>query len=624
MFSIWTLICVTLGYMLLLVAVATLGNKVKKLPNAVYSLALGIHCTSWAFFGTTTQAAQFGWPLVPTYLGVILVMLFGYGLLIRVNTICKQYNISSIAEFISVRYHHSSAIAVLVTCICFLGVIPYIALQLDAITLALNVLIIDADGWSNSISFYVALSMALFAIWFGARNMSLRDHNSGLMLTIAAQSVVKFFALAAVGLFVVYGIFDGFIDLTQRSLNFAPTLELINKPFAIWIYISHVLLGVCSMFCLPRQFHINFVENRHNDEIRQARWLFPAYLIGMSIFILPIALGGMIVFGDTQNPVLTAQSIASSTVTTDSYVLALPIAAQNMPIALIAFIGGLAASSSMVIVATLALGSMVANSLITPLLFWLKASKAKRTNTVQGPSNILAQNGVKLTGQQILRIRQATILVMLCIAYIYHLHISQEEPLAQTGTIALSFLSQTFPAILMGIYWRRANKYGAFAGISAGVVTVLIGMLIPAMTSGAQVHSYVLVNSITLDLLESERIAFVLFLSFALNVATLALVSVLTDNKVSNPYASSALEALPSDIKFSDLVALTDQILPHNTAQHFREQFAFVGIAQDDITPANVLSKAESLLASHMGKASTRILLNTIAGAEPISKQKVD
>ncbi|OFA30672.1 hypothetical protein BAE46_10710 [Glaciecola punicea] len=623
MFSIWTLICVTLGYMLLLVAIATVGNKAKKLPKSVYSLALGIHCTSWAFFGTTTQAAQFGWPLVPTYLGVIIVMLFGYRLLIRVNTICKQYNISSIAEFISVRYNHSNSIAVLITSICFLGVIPYIALQLDAITLALNLLIVDVNDWSNSISFYVTLGMAVFAIWFGARNMSLTDHNPGLMLTIAAQSVVKIVALLAVGLFVVYGIFDGLVDLAQRSLAYEPTLELMTKPFAVWIYTSHVLLGVCSMFCLPRQFHINFVENRHNDEIRQARWLFPAYLIGMSIFILPIALGGMIVFGDAQSPLLITQSTAPVNVTTDSYVLAMPIAAQNMPIALIAFIGGLAASSSMVIVATLALGNMVTNSLITPLLFWLNASKVKRAIVESAPQNNLVNNSLKLSGRQILRIRQLTILVMLCIAYIYHLHISQEAPLAQTGTIALSLLSQTFPAILLGIYWRRANKYGAFVGIVAGVLTIIIGMLVPALAPQLDAQTYLQVSPVTLDLVESENIAFVLFLSFAINLLLLAIVSILTDNKVSNPYASSALSNLHSDIKFSDLLTLTDQILPHAAAQTFRDQVVFVGIKQDDIAPSNVLNKAENLLASHMGKASTRILLSAIANAEPISKQKL-
>lgn len=592
MFSVWTLIGITLGYILFLFIIATIGNKAKNLPSCVYSLALGIHCTSWAFFGTTTQAAQFGWPLVPTYLGVILVMLFGYKMLIRVSTICKQYNISSIAEFISVRYNHSNSIAVLITLICFIGVIPYIALQLDAITLALNLLISDVDDWSGSVSLYVTIGMALFAIWFGARKMSLTERNSGLMLTIAAQSIVKLVALLIVGLFVVYDVFDGFVDLVERSLAYAPTREVIDKPFAIWIYVSHVLLGICSMFCLPRQFHINFVENRNEEEIRQARWLFPTYLIGISLFVLPIAMGGMLFFGEASN--------STNRYTTDSFVLAIPIAMNNIHIAVIAFLGGLAASSSMIIVATLALGNMVANSLITPLLLALNAAKMKQAITAID-SKRESTKSFKLSGGQVLRIRQLTIVVMLFIAYAYHLNISQQTPLVQTGTIALSLLSQTFPAILLGIYWRRANRIGALAGILTGVSTILIGMLLPAISD--QSISY----------LNDQRIAFVLFVSFCINTFMLVTVSLFTQSKEANPYSSSALSSLNANIRFSDLLKLTDQILPSDTAREFREQVVFVGIKEDDIAPFTVLGKAENLLASHMGSASTRILFSAIA-----------
>jgi Na+/proline symporter/signal transduction histidine kinase/CheY-like chemotaxis protein len=594
MFSIWTLIGITLGYMLFLFILATIGNRAKKLPSSVYSLALGIHCTSWAFFGTTTQAAQFGWPLVPTYLGVILVMLFGYKMLIRVNTICKQYNISSIAEFISVRYNHSNSIAVLVTLICFIGVIPYIALQLDAITLALNLLIIDLDDWSSSISLYATMGMALFAIWFGARKMSLTERNSGLMLTIAAQSIVKLLALLIVGLFVVYSVFDGFVDLVESSLAYTPTREIIDKPFALLIYISHVLLGICSMFCLPRQFHVNFVENRNEEEIRQARWLFPAYLIGISFFVLPIAIGGTLFFGATEN--------SASTYSTDSFVLAIPIAMNNIYIVVIAFVGGLAASSSMIIVATLALGNMVANSLITPLLLALNAAKMKKKiATISSVQKDI--RAFKLSGEQVLRIRQFTIVIMLFIAYTYHLNVIQQTPLVQTGTIALSLLSQTFPAILLGIYWRRANRIGALAGILSGVSTIVVGMLLPVISNES------------ISDLNDQKIAFVLFASFSINIIVLIAVSLFTQDKVVNPYSSSALNSLNANIRFSDLLKLTDQILPPNIAREFKDQVVFVGIKEDEIVPFTVLSKAENLLASHMGSASTRILFSAIAYA---------
>ena len=606
MFSIWTLVAITLGYMFFLFAIATLGNRAKRLPKSVYSLALGIHCTSWAFFGTTTQAANFGWPLIPTYLGVIVVMLVGFRLLLRVNTICKQYNISSIAEFVSIRFEHSNAIAVIVTLICFIGVIPYIALQLDAITLALNLLLIDADTWSGSISFYVTVGMAIFAIWFGARNMSLTERNSGLMLTIAFQSLVKLLALCVVGFFVVYWVFDGAIDLFEQSLNFSHTRQVIDKPFAIWVYFSHVLLGICSMFCLPRQFHINFVENRGEEELRQARWLFVSYLLGMSVFILPIAMAGMLLFG-LPSVISTPIGLDPSTInpeqvsySTDSYVLAIPIAFNNAAIAVVAFIGGLAASSSMVIVATLALGNMVANSVITPLFFKVKSSK-----TIAGG----------ISGNALLRIRQATILIMLCIAYAYHINVSQLTPLAETGTIALSLLSQTFPAILLGIYWRKASRAGAISGIVLGMLTVAFGMLYPAL----QTQSSIVENS---NYSSAEQIAFVLFISLLVNALAIILISLVLHIRNTslgvvalNPYASSALQVFQSNIRLQDLLKLSEQILPPAKAKEFRSSAKFVD-EPDAIAPIQLLKQGEKLLSSHMGSASTRILLSAIATRE--------
>ena len=648
MFSIWTLVTVTVIYMLLLFVLASVGNRAKRLPKSVYSLALGIHCTSWAFFGTTTQAAQFGWPLVPTYLGVILVMLFGFKLFLRVNAICKQYKVSSIAEFISIRYEHSNLIASIVTFICVIGVIPYIALQLDAIKLALSLLLSDTNtlASSSSLSLYITLGMAAFAIWFGARKMNLTDRNAGLMLTIAAQSLVKLIAMLMVGLFVVYSVFDGFVDLFEQSIALPETRELIDSPFAFWIYLSHALLGICSMFCLPRQFHVNFVENRNDEEIHQARWLFPSYLIGMSLFVLPIALAGTIIF----NPSNAIQSNAISNVstslayTTDSFVLAIPIV-SNMPfIAIIAFIGGLAASTSMVIVATLALGNMVANSLITPLFLVFNTKKLRtvsnveftqdnnETTSIEKPSKPSDNKvALRLSSQAILRTRQLTILFMLLIAYAYHINISQQMPLVQTGTIALSLLSQTFPAIVLGIFWHRASRLGATFGIVLGIATVIFGMLIPSIN-----------QSIT-----SEALAYVLFISFAINTSSIVVVSLFTPLNTAklpsndNPYASSALQANSlvtlSGVRLGELVQLIDRVLPIDAATSFRQQVLFVSsdastqstvttngqnqaetltehlLSETDVAPANVVTRAEKLLAAHMGSASTRILLKTIS-----------
>ncbi len=597
MFSIWTLVAVTLVYLLCMFALATYGNRVKRLPPAVYSLALGIHCTSWAFFGTTTQAANFGWPLVPTYFGVMLVMFFGFRALLVISDICKQYNISSIAEFISIRFSHSNALGFIVTFICFLGVIPYIALQLDAITLALNLLLDNRDYWSGSISLYVTISMAVFAIWFGARNRSLTARNSGLMLTIAAQSLIKLLALITVGTFIVYFVFDGAVDLIEKSLSHPTTRQVIDEPFAYWVYASHVLLGVCSMFCLPRQFHINFVENNNHQEMKQARWLFPIYLVLMSAFVLPIAFAGMMYF----DPLASGDAaMSTSTYSSDSYVLAFPIAANQHAIALVAFIGGLAASSSMVIVATLALGNMVANSVITPLL--LKLDLIKILDNKQAEQ-------VRLTGDQVLRIRQITILIMLIIAYGYHVNVSQETPLAETGTIAIALLAQTFPSIIFGIYWKKTTSLSVFLGICTGIMCIVFGLLVPLFISNAEALSPV-------------QIANVVFLSIVMNSLTLVVLSTLFRGSRTNPFALSKTFTDHTDIKTADLLKLTDKILPQQTAQEFRKQLVFFDSNTYDFAPSQITSKAEQLLSAHMGSASTQILMRAI-GNKKTGDQKV-
>lgn len=575
MFSIWTLLAVTLIYIVFLFVVAVLGNKAKKLPNAVYSLALGIHCTSWAFFGTSTQASQFGWALVPTYLGIMLFMGFGFSLLTRINQLCKQYKIASIAEFISLRYQHSNTIAVIVTFICFVGVIPYIALQLDAISTAINLLVADTEQSSQTISFFVALGMAFFAIWFGARRMNLLEQNKGLMVTIAVQSLIKLGALTCIGLYVVYGVFNGFVDLAEQSLANPQTREIIDQPFAYWIFLSHVVLGICSLLCLPRQFHVNFIENRSDHELKTARWVFPSYLLAMSIFVLPIALAGNLLF-------------SNSSYTSDSFVLAIPISMQQSQVAIIGFLGGLAASSSMVIVATLALGNMMANSIITPLLLTLKQGK---------------QHNNKLSGQQVLKIRQVTISIMLFIAYWYHVYLGESTTLVETGTIAISLLAQTFPAMVIGIYWKKAHKLGALLGLSVGVSIIVAGMLVPAILSVSD----------TSVRLSPNEIASVLFLSLLANAFTILLVSSFKQNVNENVFTSTINNQLDYRIQYQQLLTLVSKLLPREVAQEFKQQTQYVSVGHDVVAPQSVLLKAQKLLSSHLGSASTRIMLNTIS-----------
>lgn len=574
MFSIWTLALITGLYVLALFAIAVWGNKLGRPPRSVYALALGVHCTSWAFFGTTTQSLQFGWAIIPTYLGVVLVMLFGFSVLRKIAHICRQHKISSLAEFIGIRYHHSNLLAGLVVILCFVGVIPYIALQLDAISSAITLMTADNSDWSGSISFYVTVFMAVFSIWFGTRTLDLTSKRNGLMLTIAFESVLKLAGLLVVGMYCVYVLFDGWLDLLDTSLSNETTKATLEQPFAIWIYLSHILLGICSMFCLPRQFHINFIENNNDGELNHARWVFPLYLGLMTLFILPIALTGQLLLGDGTNA--------------DSFVLSIPISQNNYGVTIMGYLGGLAASTSMIIVATLALGNMVANNLLTPL--WLY-------------SRHLHSRQPTLSALQLLRIRQGTIVVLLFIAYWYHQNISQASPLVKSGTIAIALMAQTLPAILLGLYWQSAHKIGAMLGLLSGAAIVISQMLYPAVLS-----SYYFAAAPT-----DTDFANAIFLSLGVNFLLLVICSLLIKNKLNNPFAEKGLMRPTLNIPADKLSAMLKRILPFQTASIFTNKLEKRRTFVTQITPLDLLLEAEQTLASHVGNASARILLTAIS-----------
>ncbi|MEM0909676.1 MAG: PAS-domain containing protein [Pseudomonadota bacterium] len=604
MFSIWTVSAITLIYLLLLFAIANWGNRQKHLSKNVYGLALGVHCTSWAYFGTSTQASNFGWPLVPTYLGCILVMLFGMGLYKKIATLCYQNNVSSLSEFVGLRFNHSNSIAGLIVVICFIGVIPYIALQLDAISTAVGLITEKDTDQDISISFYITVMMAGFAIWYGNRTLDLTQKHKGLMLTLAVESVVKLMGLLCVGLFTLYVVFDGGFDLLEQAFAKDETRATLHQPFAYWIYASHVLLGICAMFCLPRQFHVNFVENQNTEEIDRARWLFPSYLVAMSLFVLPIALAGDLILEESS--LVSGQTSSGSDSgpnsghNSDHYVLMLPVYYGNEVISIIAYIGGLAASTSMVIVATLALGNMVNTSLIMPL--WLRKNRLKILNNLDETPNIGPQS--------LLRTRQIAIATLVMIAYIYHVKISQTAPLVDSGTIAIALLAQLFPAIVLGVYWNRIHQYGIFAGLIAGLSVIAIEMLYPAV-----IASYYFAPLPT-DYAHATAIFLSLGVNFTLAISVSRVLPV-----EANPFNVHGTAKSHLSIKPEDLRKLLLPVLDEKSMKAFDDRLTSSD-GRQFVGPLTILD-AQRFLASHLGLASARILLNAISENQFEDKQEM-
>ncbi|GEA11527.1 hypothetical protein KUL49_19020 [Alteromonas sp. KUL49] len=579
MLSIWTVGSVIAIYLLALFLLAFWGEK--RLQDnqqhpILYSLGLGVHCTSWAFFGTTSQAAQYGWAMIPTYLGIILTMAFAFPVILRISRLCQQHNVSSLADLIGLKYKNAHLLAAFITLLSLVGVIPYIALQLDAITKSINLITPDTQNNTQQVGLYVAGLMTIFAIMFGTRTLNLTDKHPGLLLTIAVESLVKLVALSVIGVFVCFYLFDGVFDLFTRAATNEAARQVIYADRAPWVYLSHVLLGVCSMFVLPRQFHMNFIELNGEGELKTARWLFPLYLVGMTIFLIPIALAGKI--------------LLSPEVTSDTYVLSLPLQSENVGISIVAFIGGLSATTSMIIVATLALGVMISNNLITPL--WLKVKLRQPNQDSMKPRSILL-------------IRRLTVLVVISTALWYHLNVSQSAPLVNSGTIAIALLGQCLPILLFGLYWHRSTKVAAFMGLGTGFICWLVLLLYPSLLSSY----YFEPPPSDGDLGKGFAIA------LAANCLTFVITALLTSKPAQTQPADTDDVQPELSVRISDLMTLTKRVLNEEVHRKLVNQLSasLDTVEQHGYASHSLLKRAEQLMSAQVGSPSSRILLGTIA-----------
>src|SRR5215211_5588133 len=434
-----------------------IGNPV------IYALSIAVYCTSWTFYGSVGRAASTGVGFLPIYLGPTLTFVVGLMLIRKMIRISKVNRTTSIADFIASRYGKSFQLGGLVTIIAVIGILPYISLQLKAISASFSVLLHYPDivmpGNSASIfvqdtAFYVALIMAVFAILFGTRHIDASEQHEGMVAAIAFESVVKLAAFLAVGFFVTFGIYGGFGDIfVQAQVSDAlGRLFTIDGVAAHTSWITLTLLAMAAVVVLPRQFQVLVVENVDEGHLRKAVWLFPLYLLLINIFVLPIAFAGLLQF-------------PNGGVDADTFVLAVPMKAQNPALALVAFIGGLSAATGMIIVETVALATMVSNDLVMPLLLRfgrLHLSERK-----------------DLTGI-VLTIRRVTIIFVVLLGYGYVRLIGESYALVTIGLVSFAAAMQFAPAIVGGLYWKGATKAGALAGLGAGFLVWNYTLLLPS------------------------------------------------------------------------------------------------------------------------------------------------
>ncbi|WP_435274743.1 PAS-domain containing protein [Psychrobium sp. nBUS_13] len=445
----WFVTFVAIGYLALLFVIAYLGQKQSpaqwRSRPWIYSLALGVSCTSWAFYGTVGQAATTGAWLAPIYIGSILCLVAAWPMLLKILTIVKQQNLTSIADFIAFRYDRSPMLAAAIALTVLTGTVPYIALQLRAISTSFDLL---TGTYQSGIStaFVVTLVLIVFSILFGTRQIAASKQNQGLMLAIAVSSVVKLFALLAVGIFATFYVFDGVEHLlaAQKQLPQAP---VSNSYLAI----SQAILGAITIFILPQQFHMMMIENHHQQELKTARWLYPAYLLLINVFVLPIAIAGQ-------------ASFPGGSVDADTFVLTLPLFYQQAWLGLVVFIGGLAAATSMVIVSAIVLSNMLSTEVITPLMLKMRRFDASQTPQLSG---------------SLLTARRITIGVTLLLAFSFERFISQHDHLATIGLLSFVLLSQFAPATIGALYWRKGTSQGALVGLVVGALVWLYTLFLP-------------------------------------------------------------------------------------------------------------------------------------------------
>ncbi|WP_342634763.1 NahK/ErcS family hybrid sensor histidine kinase/response regulator [Aestuariivirga litoralis] len=461
-----TILGAGLAYLGALFAVATWGDRRSRGWTSragrplIYALSLGVYCTSWTYFGSVGIASRTGLDFLPIYLGPILVFALGWKLIQSIATLTKRHNIASIADFLSARYGKSEALGALVTVIAVIGIVPYISIQLKAVAVALGALVSEPQ-WTRDIltpstgmdglSLFVVLTMGIFAILFGTRHIDTTEHQDGMILAIAVESMVKLLAFVAVGAFVVFGMMGGVGPFLQRATADPQVMGLFSGGLDGGQWLTLTLLAAFAVVLLPRQFHVAAVENANAREVKRAAWLFPLYLVAINIFVIPIAVAGLLLLPPGSDG--------------DTFVLALPVHAGSEGFALIAFLGGLSASTAMVIVECIALSIMVCNNLVVPLMLRRQADRA----TVHQDM-----------GETLILIRRLAIIFVLALAYAYYRMIGASVALAQVGLLSFAAVAQFAPAFFGGLMWKRATARGAMWGITAGFIVWAYTLLLPA------------------------------------------------------------------------------------------------------------------------------------------------
>ena len=624
----YTLIVIIIIYLAVLFYIAFLAEKKRQskwVNNPyVYTLSLAVYCSAWTYYGSIGIAANSGIDFLPIYLGPVIAAPLWIIVLRKIIRISKQHKISSIADFISLRYGNNRFLGALVTIICLFGTLPYISLQLKAVSETFEIMSDDTSYISTTViddsTFYVALLLAIFATFFGTQNTDASEKHKGIIASVAFESVLKLIFFLVIGAYITFYLFDGTSDIynqMSQTENFSQltTIGGVEDGFN-WFFM--IALSFMAVFLLPRQFQVSVLENNREKHLKKAIWLFPLYLLLFNLFVIFIAWAGKLTFGSTQNA--------------EYYTLLLPLENGNSFLATLVFLGGFSAVISMVIVSTLALSTMVSNNLIIPYGFLDKFIK----------------NQPERNSKYIKNIRRISIFTIIISAYFFYVSFSRELSLYSIGLISFVIISQIAPAFFIGLFWNRGSSKAAITGMIVGFCIAFYTLVLPftlqAYTGTDDFIQYGLLGVSGLkpyalfgiDFLSPPAHAF--FWSMSFNIMSYLIFSLISkgnyrernyaemfvDSKNFTKLQDSALvwkgEAYVADIK-NVLVRFLGEKRAARALNIFFTKYKLPKDTQ--LADARLINFSEKLLTGSIGSASAKILIASVVKEEQISLVEV-
>ena len=635
----WVIVVASFAYLGLLFGIAYYADKRADQGRSliatpyVYALSLGVYATAWTYYGSVGRAASDGVGFLPIYLGPTLMMVLWWFVMRKMIRVSKINRITSLADFVASRYGKSALLGALVTLIAVVGILPYISLQLKAISTSFQILLqypeivmpqkLGLAGVLSDTTFYVAIILAFFTVAFGTRQLDVAERHEGLVAAIAFESVVKLVAFLAVGAYVTFSMFDGPADLFGRAMA-VPKLASLTTPFggaagsyASWIWLT--ILSMLAILFLPRQFQVAVIENVDEKHLNKAVWLFPLYMLAINLFVLPIAFGGVLHFG-------------TAAVDADTFVLTLPMAQRQEWLTLFVFIGGLSAATGMVIVETIALSTMVCNDLVMPLLLRFRAAQLLEDKNLR---NLL------------LDIRRTAIVLILMLGYGYFVLAGEAYALVSIGLISFAAVAQFAPAVIGGLYWKGGTRLGALTGLSLGFMVWIYTLVIPAFARSGWLSAtfieqgpfgFALLKPLQLfGLTGLDETTHAMIWSMMANVGGYFVVSLMSRQGASERIQATLFVDVMSQTgertgfwrgiaSASSLQTLVGRFLgPARAAAMFDEYAKSRGVASADELDADarLVRFAEIQLAGAIGAASARAMVSSVVQEEPMGADEV-